>query len=92
MEQRSIGGLIYERAREGYESVLIGWSAIGEVPELVIGENTKYPSPRVWFETGAFEEVACDALLIVFARKDLVENNATAALFQYFRWNGYFVR
>ena len=52
----------------------------------------KYPSPGVWFEMGAFEEIACDTLLIVFARKDLVENNATVALFQCFRRNGYLVR
>ena len=69
-----------------------GWSASGDVPELVVGENTKYPSPGVWFETGAFEEVACDALLIVFARKYLVENNVTVALFQYFWRNSYLVR
>ena len=85
MEQRSIGGIKYEHPRQGYESVLGGWLASGDLPELVVGENTKYPLPGVWFETGAFEEVGCDELLIVFARKDLVENNARVDLFQYFR-------
>ena len=70
MEQRSIGGIKYEHPRQGYESVFGGWLASGDLPELVVGENTKYPSPGVWFETGAFEEVVCDVLLIDFARKD----------------------
>ena len=92
MEQRSIGGIKYEHPQQGYEYVLGGWSASGDLPELVVGEITKYPSPGVWFETGVFEEVACDVLLIVFARKDLVKNNVTVDLFQYFRQNGYLVR
>ena len=72
MEQRSIGGIKYEHPRQGYESVFGGWLASGDLPELVVGENTKYPLPGVWFETGAFEEVACDVLLIDLPERTVV--------------------